>query len=413
MIRKLQRRFIRIALVALTVAMVAVVITVNVANYFSVRREMEDTIAFLMENEESGAKPGNPFGKTKHGRNLVSESSWFSVYEDEKGRQILNLENMADADAETAKSLAEAVFLAGNVSGFWQDYLYRKTTLARGGTMTLFLNCETKLTAVKTLALLSFFACLGGILLAFLIVTLASRRAVEPTIRNIEQQKQFITNASHELKTPLTVISTNMELLQMETPENQWVRSTQKQTAQMRRLVDELVYLSRMEEENAPLNMERLDLSSVVSEAAAPFSDMAAFRGNEMKLCLAEALFVTGDRASLERLVSTLLDNAVKYAAEGEITVRTVAEGRTAVFSVSNRVAKPLTDEQCERLFQRFYRTDDSRSKEKQNGFGIGLAIASAIVEKNGGNIHAAMTGENTLCFYCRFPKAGGKGERR
>ncbi|MBQ8136895.1 MAG: HAMP domain-containing histidine kinase [Clostridia bacterium] len=415
MIRKLQRRFIVIALVALTAAMVAVVLIVNVANFLSVRQELEDTISFLLENEGNDVKGpagGSFFARNKHARNLISESSWFSVFVDENGRRIMNLETMAEADADTAASLAASA--EGKESGFLQDYLYRRVSLARGGTLTLFLNCETKLTAMKTLALLSLAACVGGILLAFLFVALASRRAVEPTIRRMEQQKQFITNASHELKTPITVISTNMELLQMEMPEeNQWVRSTQKQTSQMRRLVDELVYLSRMEEENAPLQMEKLDLCALVSEVAAPFSDMAAFHGNELTLDLPSPLFMTGDRASLERLVSTLMDNAVKYAASGEIRVQAKAEGRNAVLSVSNMVAEPLTHEQCERLFQRFYRADDSRSKEKQGGFGIGLAIAAAIAEKHGGTISASMAEENRLCFVCRLPKASGKTGRR
>ena len=251
---------------------------------------------------------------------------------------------------------------------------------------------------------------MGGILLAWLIVFLASRKAVAPTIRNMEQQKQFITNASHELKTPLTVISTNMELLNMETPDNPWIRSTQKQTAQMRHLVDELVYLSRMEEENGPLKTEKLNLSSLAADTAAPFADMAEYRGREMKMDLEDSLFIFADRASMERLISTLCDNAVKYAAgEAPIRIRTRGEGRTAVLSVSNEVAEPLSREQCDQLFNRFYRAESSRNKEKQNGFGSGLAIAAAIVEKHGGSIGAAMTEPRTLTFTCQLPRQTGK----
>ena len=263
---------------------------------------------------------------------------------------------------------------------------------------------------MRTLAWISLAACLGGISLAFVIVTLASKKAVEPTIRSMEQQKQFITNASHELKTPLTVISANMDLLQMETPENQWVRSTQKQAAQMRHLVDELVYLSRMEEENAPLTMELLDMNVLLADTAAPFIDMAEFQGREFQLRMEKELRVMGDLASIQRLISTLCDNAVKYASgEGPIRIDALSEGRFLALNVSNEVEQPLTKEQCSQLFDRFYRADASRSKEKQNGFGIGLAIAAAIVQKHGGSISAAMTDENRLTFFVSLPKASVK----
>ena len=411
MIKKLQKRFIRIALIALTVAMVLVAAVVNLANWISVRRELDETLAFLSENEGMeadfrGGAGSRLMGKNKHTRNLVSESSWFSVYLDENGEiQRMFLDNMTEADAETAAALAGEAAGSGREYGFLQDYLYQVRRRADGRMSIVFLNCETKITSVRTLGWISLAACAGGILLAWLIVSLASRKAVEPTIRNMEQQKQFITNASHELKTPLTVISTNMELLQMEHPDSPWVKSTQRQTVQMRHLVDELVYLSRLEEENAPLVMEAIPLAPMLRETAEPFQAMAEFQGKNMTVETEGELTVRGDRASLQRLFSTLLDNAVKYApAEGSILVSARAEGRYVLVKAANDVSRPLTEEQCRQLFDRFYRADPSRNKEKQNGFGIGLAIAAAIVEKHGGSISAAMEGSR-LVFECRLPR--------
>ena len=413
MIKKLQKRFIRIAVMALTVAMVLVVSIVNIANWISVRGELDETLTFLTENEIAEPKMGmgtRLMGRNKHARNLVNESRWFSVsFDEEENQRGINLDHMAESDSEAAAALGKQALESGRGKAFLQDYYFRALETAEGGKTIFFLNCETKITAVRTLAWISAGACVGGILLAWLIVFLASRKAVAPTIRNMEQQKQFITNASHELKTPLTVISTNMELLNMETPDNPWIRSTQKQTAQMRHLVDELVYLSRMEEENGPLKTEKLNLSSLAADTAAPFADMAEYRGREMKMDLEDSLFIFADRASMERLISTLCDNAVKYAAgEAPIRIRTRGEGRTAVLSVSNEVAEPLSREQCDQLFNRFYRAESSRNKEKQNGFGIGLAIAAAIVEKHGGSIGAAMTEPRTLTFTCQLPRQTG-----
>lgn len=411
MIRKIQLRFIRIALVALAVAMVLVVLVVNAANWFSVRNELQETLAFL---SEFGGAPGRDMldgrlmGMKPHTRNLISESTWFSVLYDPSGAiRDINLLTSADMDEETAAALAKRALAQSGRSGFLQDYLYLVRDMARGDKTVLFLNCETKLAAVRNLALISALACVGGIALAFLFVALASRKAIEPTIRNMEQQKQFITNASHELKTPLTVIATNMELLQMEHPDNQWVKSTQKQTGQMRHLVDELVYLSRMEEENAPLVMEDISLASLLQETAEPFIAMAEFQGKTFTVEAADGLVLRGNRASVQRLLSTLLDNAVKYTPpEGSIQVNAGSEGRHMTLTVSNDVSQPLTEEQCRQLFDRFYRADPSRSKEKQNGFGIGLAIASAIVERHDGSISAAMEGHR-LVFTCKLPKGG------
>ena len=188
------------------------------------------------------------------------------------------------------------------------------------------LNCETRLATVRTIVLISAIACAGGILLAWLLVTLASRKAVEPTIRNMEQQKQFITDASHELKTPLTVIATNMELMEMEAEGNPWVSSTRKQTATLRKLVDELVYLSRMEEEYPALEMETLNPGLLLEETAEPFAAMAEYNGWEMTVAAEKDLSIRGDRASVQRLMSTLCDNALKYASGGPIRAEVRSE---------------------------------------------------------------------------------------
>ena len=436
MIKQLKRRFIRITVLTLAIAMVLVVAIVNVTNLISVRRELADTLELIADNtmpdmpmdsnpppddadgekgysrhsDENLSGPGylrNRLGdRSRHTRNMVLESSWFSAICDENGNvHTLDLAGMADTDEEAARSVAEQAFDSGKDSGYIGDYLFLMQD-GRGSEKRVFiLNCETRLSSVRTLALISGIACLGGILLALLLVSLASRRAVQPTIRNMEQQKQFITNASHELKTPLTVISTNMELVNMETPDNPWVRSTQKQVSAMKHLVDELVYLSRMEEEHPAMTMERVRLDTLLEETAEPFAAMAEYNGREMTVRADADLTVTGDRPSLQRLISTLCDNAAKYTPEGgTILAESAADGRSAVLRVSNTVETPLTKEQCAQLFNRFYRADPSRNKEKQGGFGIGLSIAAAIAEKHGGSIRATMEGDR-LVLTCTLPR--------
>lgn len=425
MIKKLQTKFIRIAVISLTVAMVLVVGIVNIANWISVRSELSDTLNLLTESEafpmpefrtegdpasesnESGAEEQarRPFNPSRHVRNMMSESSWFSgLLAEDGGVDKVLMDRMENLSEEDAKELIREAAAQGRTEGMIRDYMYRVRETRSGNQEVVMLSCETRLTAVRTIMLISAIACAGGILLAWALVTLFSRKAVDPIIRNIEQQKQFITNASHELKTPLTVIATNMELLQMETDDNPWVRSTLKQTATLRKLVDELVYLSRMEEERPVLEIETLDPGKLLEETAEPFVAMAEYNGREMTVTAEKDLQMSGDRASIQRLMSTLLDNAVKYASDGPICAEIRGEGKNIILEVSNPVEEPLTKQQCEQLFDRFYRMDKSRSKEKKSGFGIGLAIASAIAEKHGGRISAAMDG-NRLVFTCLLPK--------
>lgn len=423
MIRQLQKRFIRIAVISLTMAMVLVVAIVNIANWISVRNELFGTLNLLNENEsdmekiaeseeerrdltesEGDRKVRFP-GPSRHFRNMMAESNWFSAMVSESGEvERVMLARIENLEEETARELISQIVADGRTEGFLQDYLFRITSWRDGKREVMVLNCETRLATVRTLVLISAIACAGGILLALMLVMLSSRKAIQPTIRNMEQQKQFITNASHELKTPLTVISTNMELLEMENEGNPWVRSTQNQAAAMRRLVDELVYLSRMEEEYPTLEFETLDPGELLKETAEPFAAMAEYNGLEMTVAADKGLQMNGDRASVQRLISTLCDNAVKYASAGPIQADIRSEGKNIILRVSNPVEEPLTKQQCEQLFNRFYRVDPSRSKEKKSGFGIGLAIASAIAEKHGGRISAAME-ENRLVMTCQLPK--------
>ena len=408
MIRKLRLRFTLIAAMALTLAMVLVVGAVNLANLLNVRRELKNTLSLIAENAQPGMTMGfgkDSPGRSRHERNMISEANWYTVYYSRSGEILnMNLSSMSEADEDSARKMAESARESKHSSGTLGELMFLKRYEGESLRSITFLNCETRFNSLRMLGLFSGLACLGGILLALAIVSLLSRRAVMPTIRNIEQQKQFITNASHELKTPLTVITTNMELMEMENPGSPWVQGTLKQAGIMKNLVEELVYLSSMEEENAPLSMERRRLDELAREVSEPFGAMAEFKGLTFETELSE-VSADGDRASLARLLSTLCDNAVKYAtSEGPIRLQVKREGRSAALIVSNAVEKPLDEAQCTELFQRFYRADPSRSKEKQSGFGIGLAIAAAIVEKHRGSIAARMEGERRIAFTVLLP---------
>ena len=211
--------------------------------------------------------------------------------------------------------------------------------------------------------------------------------------------------------TPLTVISANMDVLALETGENEWVRSTRKQVANLRGLVNELIYLSRLDEEDAGLQFAAFDLTEAVRAAAEPFESMAEFNGKQMALALDAGVRMRGDAGAIGRLVSVLCDNAVKYAPSGDsIALALRGDGRRATLTVENGLSEPLEPEALKHLFDRFYRADSSRSKES-GGYGIGLSVARAVAEKHGGDIRARQTGEGRLRFTVSLPlKGASKG---
>ncbi|MBO4299642.1 MAG: hypothetical protein J5998_12690 [Clostridia bacterium] len=405
MIRKLRTRFVRIALAVLALAMVCLAVIINVANWVDVRAELGETLTYLSEN---GGASGKGFGgkgdRSRRLQNTLDESRYFSVVMALNGETILN--DVSRDTGHTADELADIARRAlnsGRTGGFSDDYLYTVSESQSGLKTAVFLNCETKLDALRALAMISAAACAGGILLAWLLLALFSNRAIRPLAENIERQKRFITDAGHELKTPLTVISANMDVQTLEAGETDWIRSTRKQVANMRGLVNELIYLSRMDEEDSRLEMKEFDLGQVVREVAEPYEGMAEYAGKALKLSVQEAR-VCADEAAIRRLISVLCDNAVKYAPEGDvISVVLTSSGRRVNLTVENGLTAPLDGEALRRLFDRFYRVDSSRSKES-GGYGIGLAVARAIAEKHGGSITARQTEDTRLRFVVALP---------
>lgn len=203
---------------------------------------------------------------------------------------------------------------------------------------------------------------------------------------------------------PLTVISVNMDVLSMDIGQNEWVQGTQKQVANMRKLVNELVYLSRLDEADSHLEMSVVNLSSVVRDVVEPFEGMAEFSGKTLMVNAENDIIINGDEAALRRLVSTLCENAVKYASvDSEIQISMSRSVKSILFSTENPMKEPLGVDTLSHLFDRFYHGDKSRSKEESSGFGIGLSIARAITEKHGGTIKAVIKENNRLQIVCKL----------
>ena len=408
MMHNLRLKFIRIAMAALAATVLLIAAAINVMNWLNVRSEIRETASFLAESDGmvSPERANEWAGKNRHRKNVLTQSVYFIARAGRNGSlQIERQGRMEAVSQDDAAVLLEQAAASGRESGFTEEYFYQRFS-SRGNTVSwLFLNCESYLTASRNLLLFSGIICLFGILFSLLVVSLLSRKAIQPFVRNEQKQKRFVTDASHELKAPLAVISANMDVLALKDPDNPWINGTRNQVSSMRNLVEDMVYLSRADETDRPAEKKPLDLKQLLLETAEPYQAMAEFRNQSFHCEAEDSLRVQGDDAALRRVVAILCDNAVKYTPEnGAIFLRAYAAGRNVVIETENPPVQPLTEEDCARLFDRFYRADEARSRDHQSGYGIGLSIAQAVIDRHGGSTTAGMTAGGTLIIRLTVP---------
>jgi len=460
MIKRLRKRFIRITTVSVAAVMILLMIIVNVANFVSVDSGLRNTLEVIAENRgtlptrlggdvppdlpddmmppdgqppEDGALPpdgqssgdgttapggtGMPPGGAfppngrddQNGRRItpgaqLNEEALFSTrffvltYSADGTLQSVNLDRIAAVTEDETDGYLAIARAKGSGFGYTGNYRYYVTEAEDGTYMAVFLECYQELRSIRILALMSVIAAAVSIALVWLLVTLLSQKAIDPTIRAYEQQKQFITDASHELKTPLTVINTSLSVLEMETGQNKWIDKANAQTVKMAELINELVTLSRLDEEEPRLLMTDFAVSDAVSEVAESFRDAAEAAGHPLELAIEPGLRYRGDEAQIRRLASILLENALKYTAEGGTIRFSLAEDRHELILRESNPCQPIAKEDLDRLFERFYRPDKSRTSST-GGFGVGLSIARAIAEAHRGSIRAESPREGEIEF--------------
>lgn len=263
-------------------------------------------------------------------------------------------------------------------------------------------------TAIRTQAtnsLAIFVVSMGAL---FVVSYLLSGWVLRPVKRAWELQRRFVSDASHELKTPLAVILANSQILESQEglPDEarRWVESTSDEAKHMKRLVDDMLLLARADEQEAAGSgrsgaTQRVNLTKVVSGCALEFDAVAFERGCEIECDLKDDVTADADAEKVSRVVRTLLDNATKYANPGtKVRVSLARDARKARLEVNNH-GETIAEKDLAHLFDRFYRTDDARERQQSGGFGLGLAIAKSLVESMGGKIVATSNSEKGTTF--------------
>lgn len=394
LIKKLRHRFILLATLAVFIIVAGALGLINMMGFYAMREHCLDTMAYITQN--GGTLPTR-FRPSESGTwSLLPGITWpedtpefayqiryFSIRLDSSNHiTAANVKNIVAFSEEQAVEFAGTILNSSSDTGFIHKnkarYGYMKTALSDGGMLIVILDCTREFSDVHTFLSYSIWFGFFCIVLYVIIFAFLSNRAIEPFVKNLENQKRFITNASHELKTPLAIISVNAEAMEMMNGKNQWTQGIIKQVRRMSSLISHLILLSKAgEADKAQLNIVPFSASAILLPLKEDFDLLARDQGKKLVLSCEDNLTAKSDERYIKEILHILLDNAVKYCDEGGTILLSASRGKkkgTVRFVVSNDY-KEGEHVDYSRFFERFYRNDESHNSKK-SGYGIGLSIA-------------------------------------
>lgn len=412
--KKLRLKMIGIVFASVVAAFM--VMTIILVMCFGAYRNRQADQITAMISENNGTVPQlkdykqqqkNSQAFERYFNNYNEDSSYrtrfFRIFLDEDKKVTnVNMDHIAAVDVKKAVRMTKMAMLRRGKVGLVGSYRYRKEYKDGQVRSIIFLDCKENqsfyhLAVTITITVSTLLTCLITV-----IFTIASKRAVRPFEINSNRQKQFITDASHELKTPLAIISANAEVLQYKGDGNEWTQNIIDQTKHMGKLINQLLVLAKLDEVQEKSEKQEADLKLLLEETTRPFEEVATQKKVTLKLHLEEGVTIRVNREQIAQLVSILTENAAKYVNDGgKIVWRLTKTQHGAVLVVKNTTEKELPD--TKRMFDRFYRSDSSRSS-KTGGQGIGLSIAKKIVDSHKGSI-TAKAGDGVVTFRVSLPK--------
>ncbi len=449
-IQKLKRKFIRAAMLALVLTMLLVAGLLYLGSIILNRQTIRSTLEYIADNngylisweeeedeslENSGS--GNSSvsasadsteaeedssGQSQYERLLEALFSTSSTYKSPEFRfstryfvvtfdeneelvrvQTSHITAVSDEEAET---YGRAALEQWGSFGRIDSYYYLVRTQEDGSKLVVYMDSSDTLSSNERLLYLALILIGFGMVVAFFIVRVVAGKAIQTEVRNAELQKQFMTNASHELKTPLAVIRANTEMIEMLDGESEWTQSNMRQIERMNGLIKNLVMITRADENNMHEEAEDVDISAAIHDTAQTFRSMAVQNGKQLTEEVPENIRMRAEEAQIRQLCSLLIDNAIKYCDEnGEIKVVLAqkSRGRGIVLTVSNSYEEGKNVDYS-RFFERFYREDQSHNTDR-GGYGIGLSIAESLVKQYSGTIHAEWK-NGVISFICQLRPA-------
>ena len=397
-INGLRRRFVILATLAVVIIITIALGLINMIGYYSTSSRVQRTLEVIMVND--GHLPRKPppgdallgaVGWDANTPEFAVQTRFFSVAFDADGTVTsMNKKNIMAFDEKEIISYARAEIDLGEKNGYFRkngaEYGFLVSDMPNGGCRVAIIDCTSEFHAVHAFFVYSFLFGLLCVCFFMLIFTAMSGHVIAPFVRNMESQKRFITNAGHELKTPIAIISANAEAIEMLSGSSEWTDGIKKQVKRLTGLINDLVMLSKMGEALFSNQKDNFDKSNEASMIAKSFQPLASEAGKTLSAHIEEGVHIVSDRKLVYELMSILLDNAVKYCDDGgKIDMRLrhvkhVVGGRGALIILTNDY-KEGRDTDYKRFFDRFYRSDESHNSEKA-GYGIGLSLAAELVKQ-------------------------------
>lgn len=413
MIKTLKRKFIFTAMTAITILLLVLIGAINIINMNINNSQSERMMERIIDMEgmarEPHPVPDKPNPDSVFPFPPISEDNamaarFFTVTLNEQGEIIhTHTERISAVSENEAEKMAMQIYKSGKTKGSVENFKYMVNPTHDNRTVIMFMDNSNVHNSIVSVLIISLIIGIICWILMLILVFVLSQKVIKPIAQNIEKQKNFVSNAGHEIKTPLAIIQSNTEAMELYSGENKWSKNIKNQIKRLNILMQNLLTLSKMDEPNIKLPKEYFSLNAVISEAVADFSEIINSKNLKAEIETEESN-IYANMDSIINLVSILIDNAVKYTEEnGSIHIKLYRDNHNIFFKIKNSFTEKPSDKP-ERLFERFYRGDEARTQSK-GGCGIGLSAAGAIAEANNATIKAEYTDDTHIQFTVKFNK--------
>ena len=405
MTKTLKRRFIIFTMTAVTCLLVFIVLAINSLNWMMLERESDTVLETLVDADGAFHKMDfdrpPPFFQPLD-MDRMRASRFFIVRSDLGGNIVdVNIDQISAIDQETAKSYALEVLKTDDTSGRVHGYKYAVKELGPNK-LTFFMDTSEQSENFRMVLFASSAIAVLCWVILLIIVILLSGKVIRPVLVGMEKQKQFITNAGHEMKTPLAIIQSNNDTMVLIHGENKYNVHIRNQTKRLNVLMSNLLTLAKLDEE-IPLSTETVNISDVAGELLPAYTEDAQARNLRFTVLIEPDIVIQTNKDSFRQMLTVLLDNAIKYTPDGGSVRLSLARDGRHIQIIEENTCDPSLEPDPERPFERFYRGDAARTQKESSGYGIGLSAARAICENFGGKLTAEYSSADSIRFTARF----------
>ncbi len=400
MIKKLRKKLTAIAMLSISLVLVLVIFSINLLNYQGSMENLNRTMDDLIANEGTFRREDfdDPYSERP---NIAFAPRFFSVTLNGEGDAVkINLKNFNELSESEASSIAASLAEERKTKGFYDKLMFRAETLTGGDTLYVFLDASIQIEQFFLYLLVSVLVGLSSLFVVFVLIWALSKQMIRPFEENYRRQKRFITDAGHEIKTPLTIIGADVEVIELENGASEWTESLKNQVVRLHTMTKKLIYLAKMDEVVSVMKTG-FSISAALNEIVNSFSPRIRGENREVDTDIEENVDFVGDENSIKELFSVLIDNAIKYSDPGSTIRIRLYRDKNLVILFQNK-AENIKKGNYSALFERFYRLDATRNSAT-GGSGIGLSIAESVVGMHRGQIEAYSEKDGYITFKITF----------